>query len=315
VHRRPSRSVLVALVLALGLLFALAGCGTGEEEGEPAASPSPKNFPVTLTTPNGELTIPKRPARIISLSPTSTESLFAIGAGPQVVAVDDQSDYPATAPQTKLSGYTPNAEAIAGYRPDLVVLSGNENNILSALEKLGIPVLLHAAPDNLGGAYRQIEQLGVATGHRRDAVRLVARMRARIGALVRSAAMPERHLFVYHELSPDGYSATSKTFIGRVYRLLGLGNVADEADSSGSGYPQLSAEYLVAANPDLIVLADTTCCDQSAASVAARPGWDEITAVKKGAVVEVDDSVASRWGPRIVEFVAAVARALRETGS
>jgi iron complex transport system substrate-binding protein len=311
VHRRSP----FLIVLALGLLLALSACGTAEEQQEPASSAPPKDFPVTLSTANGELTVPERPSRIVSLSPTSTESLFAIGAGPQVVAVDDQSDYPASAPQTKLSGYTPNAEAIVGYRPDLVVLSGNENDIVSALEKLGIPVLLQPAPDTLGGAYREIEQLGIATGHRRDAEGLVARMRARIGALVRSTTMPERRLFVYHELSPDGYSATSKTFIGRVYGLFGLGNVADEADSSGSGYPQLSAEYLVAANPDLIVLADTTCCDQTAATVAARPGWDEIAAVQNGAVVEVDDSVASRWGPRIVEFVAAVARALRRTGS
>jgi len=311
VHRRFP----LLIVLALGLLFALAGCGTAEEQQEPSPSAPPKDFPVTLSTASGELTVPERPSRIVSLSPTSTESLFAIGAGPQVVAVDDQSDYPAAAPQTKLSGYTPNAEAIAGYRPDLVVLSGNENDIVSALEKLGIPVLLHPAPDNLAGAYRQIEQLGIATGHRRDAARLVARMRARIGALVRSTTLPERRLFVYHELSPDGYSATSKTFIGRVYGLFGLGNVADEADSSGSGYPQLSAEYLVASNPDLIVLADTKCCEQTAATVAARPGWDEIAAVQNGAVVEVEDSVASRWGPRVVEFVAAVARALRGTGS
>jgi iron complex transport system substrate-binding protein len=141
----------------------------------------------------------------------------------------------------------------------------------------------------------------------------VTRLKARIAALVKSTRVSHRRLFVYHELSPDGYSATSKTFIGRVYGLFGLRNVADEADSAGSGYPQLSAEYLVAADPDLIVLADTVCCDQTAASVAARPGWGGIAAVRNGAVVEVDDSLASRWGPRIVEFVRAVALALERT--
>jgi iron complex transport system substrate-binding protein len=292
-------------------MLALSGCGT--EEQQQAAVSAPKDFPVTLTTATGELTIPERPARIVSLSPTSTESLFAIGAGPQVVAVDDQSDYPANAPRTKLSGYTPNAEAIAGYRPDLVVLSGNENNVIPALEKLGIPVLLHPAAADLDGAYRQIEQLGLATGHRRDAAGFVAHMKARIAALVQSAPASSRRLSVYHELSPDGYSATSKTFIGRVYALFGLRNVADKADASGSDYPQLSSEYLVASDPDLIVLADTTCCEQTTDSVAARPGWDRIAAVRSGAVVEVDDSVASRWGPRIVEFAAAIAQALQET--
>jgi iron complex transport system substrate-binding protein len=309
------RSLLSLAALVLAIVVASAGCGTEEQQQEqqqPAASP-PKDFPVTLTAANGKVTIPERPDRIISLSPTSTESLFAIGAGRQVVAVDDQSDYPPTAPKTKLSGYTPNAEAIAGYRPDLVVLSGNENNIIGALGKLGIPVLLHPAADDLEGAYRQIEQLGLATGHRRDAGGLVTRLKARIGALVKSTQVSRRPVFVYHELSPDGYSATSKTFIGRVYGLFGLRNVADKADSAGSGYPQLSAEYLVAADPDLIVLADTLCCEQTADSVAARPGWDGIAAVRNGAVVEVDDSLASRWGPRIVEFVRAVALALERT--
>ena len=308
-HRRPLSS-LAAVVLAL----VLAGCGSeAQQQEQPAGTTRPaQEFPVILAAANGKLTIPERPSRIVSLSPTSTESLFAIGAGPQVVAVDDQSDYPPQAPQTKLSGYTPNAEAIAGYRPDLVVLSGNENNIIPALEKLGIPVLLHPAVDDLEGAYRQIGQLGLATGHRHEAARTVERMKARIGTLVESVPASERPLSVYHELSPDGYSATSKTFIGRVYELFGLRNVADKADSSGSGYPQLSSEYLVASNPDLIVLADTACCEQTAERVAARPGWDQIAAVEKGAVVEVDDSVASRWGPRIVDFVAAVARALKE---
>ena len=115
---------------------------------------------------------------------------------------------------------------------------------------------------------------------------------------------------VYHEISPDHYSATSSTFIGSIYRLFGLQNIADRA---GSGYPQLSDEYIVAANPDLIVLADTTCCGQSAKTVAARPGWGSIEAVKRGAIVPVDDSIAARWGPRITTFVAAIARALRST--
>lgn len=305
-HRRLSSLVALLLVVVL----AAAACGT-EEENPPAAAPAaPKAFPVTVTAANGEITIGERPVRIISLSPTSTESLFAIGAGPQVVAVDDQSDYPAKAPRTKLSGYTPNAEAIAGYRPDLVVLSGNENNVIGALGKLGIPVLLQPAAGDLDDAYGQIEQLGVVTGHRRDAGKLVTRMKARIARLVKSVPAQSRPLAVYHELSPDGYSATSKTFIGRVYRLFGLRNVADRADSTGSGYPQLSAEYLVAANPDIVVLADTKCCDQNAHSVAARPGWDQIAAVRNDAVVEVDDSIASRWGPRIVAFVQAVSRAL-----
>lgn len=252
------------------------------------------------------------PHRIISLSPSSTESLFAIGAGKQVVAVDDQSDYPKNAPRTSLSGYTPNVEAIAGYHPDLVVVSGDEGGVVEGLKRLGIRALLQAAPKDLNGAYAEIRQLGVITGHRQNANRLVARMKARIARVVKSSRKPR--LTVYHELDPTYYSATSKTFIGRIYALFGLRNIADAADSTGSGYPQLSAEYIVSANPQLIVLADSRCCGQTAATVANRPGWSGVAAVRNHDVIAVDDSVASRWGPRVVDFVAAVGKALRRIG-
>jgi iron complex transport system substrate-binding protein len=252
------------------------------------------------------------PHRIISLSPSSTESLFAIGAGKQVVAVDDQSDYPKNAPRTSLSGYTPNVEAIAGYHPDLVVVSGDEGGVVEGLKRLGIRALLQAAPKDLNGAYAEIRQLGVITGHRQNANRLVVRMKARIARVVKSSRKPR--LTVYHELDPTYYSATSKTFIGRIYALFGLRNIADAADSTGSGYPQLSAEYIVSANPQLIVLADSRCCGQTAATVANRPGWSGVAAVRNHDVIAVDDSVASRWGPRVVDFVAAVGKALRRIG-
>jgi cobalamin transport system substrate-binding protein len=252
------------------------------------------------------------PHRIVSLSPTATESLFAIGAGAQVVAVDDQSDYPKRAPRTNLSGYTPNVEAIAGYRPDLVVLSGDANDAVAGLKKLGIRVLLQPAPDTLPGAYAEIKQLGTVTGHSRNAAALVSRMKKAIAQTVKS--VPKRRMSVYHELDPTYYSATSKTFIGRIYKLFGLRNIADAADSTASGYPQLSAEYILSSNPGLIVLADTRCCGQSAATVANRPGWSGLAAVRNHRVVGIDDSVASRWGPRIVGFVRAVGKALRRTG-
>jgi iron complex transport system substrate-binding protein len=248
------------------------------------------------------------PHRIVSLSPTATESLFAIGAGPQVVAVDDQSDYPKRAPRTSLSGYTPNVEAIAGYRPDLVVLSGDANDVVAGLGKLGIRVLLQPAAKNLGEAYAEIRQLGAVTGHRRGAAKVVTAMKRTIAKVVKST--PKRRFSVYHELTPDFYSATSNTFIGRIYKLFGLRNIADAADSSSTGYPQLSGEYILSANPNLIVLADTRCCGQSAKAVASRPGWSGVAAVQTGAVVGIDDSVASRWGPRVVQFVRAVGKAL-----
>jgi iron complex transport system substrate-binding protein len=270
----------------------------------------PADFPVTITTPSGKVTVSKRPVRIISLSPTATETLFAIGAGRQVLAVDDQSDYPKNAPRTTLSGFTPNVEAIANYRPDLVVVSYDNKGLVSALRRLEITVIHHDAAKSFEGAYQQIRQLGLATGHETAAIRLIRGMKAKIRQIVEAAKSKASRLSVYHELTPDFYSATSNTFVGKVYAALGLRNIADAADASGTGYPQLSAEYIVSASPDLIVLADSICCGQKPSTVAARPGWDRINAVRTSSIVRVHDSIASRWGPRLVSFFRAMSAAL-----
>jgi iron complex transport system substrate-binding protein len=249
------------------------------------------------------------PERIVSLSPSATEMLFAIGAGDQVVAVDDQSNYPANAPRTKLSGYQPNVEAVAGYDPDLVVASGDPGGLVDGLGKLNVDVLLQEAPKNLEGAYAEIVELGHVTGHEKEAAAVVAGMRAKISQLV-SQASAAPGLAVYHELGPDYYSAKSSTFIGSIYEELGAENIADGAGKKAPDYPQLSAEYIVKADPDLIVLSDTKCCAQTLEKVAARPGWKEVDAVEDGDVIEVDDDIASRWGPRIVDFVRIVSEAM-----
>jgi iron complex transport system substrate-binding protein len=273
----------------------------------PAATAGRAAFPVTIKAANGTVTLPQKPIRIVSLSPTATEDLFAIGAGRQVIAVDDQSNYPPGAPKTKLSGYTPNAEAIAKYRPDLVIASTDTSGLFAALGKLHIPALLETPAQDLAGAYSQLEELGAATGHRDGARNAIASMRRRIEGIVASVPASSPPLTVYEELSPDYYSATSKTFTGQALELLGLKDIADAADKSSSGYPKLSAEYIVSADPDVIVLADTKCCGQTAAKVSQRPGWSTISAVRNGGVVGVSDDVASRWGPRIVDYLSSVA--------
>jgi iron complex transport system substrate-binding protein len=259
---------------------------------------------------NGDVRIAKRPDRIVSLSPTTTEMLFAIEAGEQVVAVDDNSNYPPQAPMTKLSGYQPNVEAIAKYNPDLVVISNDPGDLVKSFGKLSIPVMLEPAAKTLADTYAQIQQLGVATGHVADAAHLVASMKSKIQKLVASAPKFDHPLTYYHELDQTYYTATSSTFIGQIYGLLGLRNIADEAKGAASGYPQLSAEYIIKADPDVIFVADTKCCAESAATVAKRPGWDQITAVKDGAVVPLDDDIVSRWGPRVVDFLQVVIEAL-----
>jgi iron complex transport system substrate-binding protein len=299
------RSLLPLTLLVLALVAA--GCGQdGSTSGAAAPAGQEAAFPVTLDTPGGKLTLERQPQRIVSMSPTATEMLFAIGAGGQVTATDSNSNYPKEAPTTDLSAYEPNLEAIAGYKPDLVVYSDDPGDLAAGLGKLGIPALAQPAAKSLDDTYAQLDQLGRATGHLAEAGRLTGSMRAEIQKIT-AASRPERPLTYYHELDKNLYTATSSTFIGQLYKQLGMENIADAADKEGTGYPQLSAEYVVKADPDLIFLADTKCCGQSAKTVAARDGWEQLTAVKSGGVVELDDDVASRWGPRVVDFLKTVA--------
>ena len=299
------RSLLPLTLLVLALVAA--GCGQdGSTSGAAAPAGQAATFPVTLDTPGGKLTLERQPQRIVSMSPTATEMLFAIGAGGQVTATDSNSNYPKEAPTTDLSAYEPNLEAIAGYKPDLVVYSDDPGDLAAGLGKLGIPALAQPAAKGLDDTYAQLDQLGRATGHLAEAGRLTESMRAEIQKIT-AGSRPERPLTYYHELDKNLYTATSSTFIGQLYKQLGMENIADAADKEGTGYPQLSAEYVVKADPDLIFLADTKCCGLSASTVAARDGWEQQTAVRSGGVVELDDDVASRWGPRVVDFLKTVA--------
>ncbi|HEX2648250.1 MAG TPA: helical backbone metal receptor [Candidatus Dormibacteraeota bacterium] len=291
-------------------VFALAACGGTSS---PASTAQAAHFPVTLTDTSGaSVTITHQPHRIVSLSPTATEMLFAIGAGTQVVAVDDQSNYPTSAPHTKLSGFQPNVEAIAAYNPDLVVASDDTGGLVHGLAALNIPVLIEGAAKTMDDAYSQTKQLGAATGQTAGADYLVRLERSQITSITATLVKPTRTIKVYHELDNTYYTATSATFIGQVYKLLGLTNIADAAAGAAPDYPQLSAEYIVSSNPDLIVLADTNCCQQSLGTVSARPGWGVIAAVKTGEVINVDDDIASRWGPRVVDFLRALAPHVQE---
>lgn len=266
---------------------------------------------VSVQTESGTVTLAATPVRIVSLAPTHSETLFAIGAGAQVVAVDDQSNFPAEAAavQTDLSGYTPNVEAIAGYEPDLVVLSGDSDGVAAQLEALDIPVWIGPAAATLDDVYTQMEQLGVLTGHVADAAVLVASMQRSITSIIANLPDTEEAITYYHELDNTYFSVTSNTFIGQIYALAGLTNIADGAEAD-TDYPQLNSEYIVSADPQLIFLADTKCCGETPETVAARDGWAGIAAVKNGAVVPMDDDISSRWGPRVVDYLRAVVDAV-----
>ncbi|MCZ7534337.1 MAG: ABC transporter substrate-binding protein [Acidimicrobiia bacterium] len=319
------RTTLFAIALAL----VAASCSSSDVAGttstsEPATTtfsttststtttlPPDDGFPVTVEAANGAVTIDARPERIVSISPTSTEVLFAIGAGEQVIAVDSLSNYPPEAPITELSAWTPSIEAIAEYDPDLVFISFDPGDLIVGLETLGIPVILHGTASSLEDAYAQWEQTGAATGHIAEAVDVVSDTQSRLLDAAESIANEAQGLTYYYEIEDLLYTTTSASFIGQVIALTGLSNIADEAaDPDGFGYPQLSQEFIVESDPNLILLANTVYGGQSLETVAARPGWGSISAVTSGAVVELNDDIASRWSPRVVELLDAVVEAV-----
>lgn len=320
--KTPSR--LVAAAIAAIAAAALTGCASASSANSPASgsttsaaassAASPAAFPVTIHAANGAVTIKTEPTRIVSLSPTSTEDLYAVGAGKQVVAVDADSNYPPGVPKTGLSGLTPNIEAIAKYNPSLVVAYQNVGGLVSGLTKIGIPVLIEPAVSTINGVYAQIEQTGEATGHAAQARSVVASMKQQIAADVKKAGAAHKDLTYYWELSANPYySATSSTFIGQVVGLFGLKNIADAADkSSDGGYPELSEEYIITARPQIVFLADNQPSDggQTPAVVAKRPGWSVVPAVQDHEVIALNDDIASRWGPRLPQLVAQIAQAI-----
>lgn len=294
-----------ALALASGLVSA---CTSTTSPPSVPSSSSAATFPVTVSASNGDVTIPARPTRIMSLSASATSMLYDIGAGRQVVAVDKYSTDPPNAPRTPLTGFETGPESYVPYHPDLVVLAQDETgDIASQLEALGIPTLVLPAAASISDTYDQITVLGEATGHRSRAASENASIRSRLEAIVRSVGSRGRGVTYYQELDPTLYTATSDTFIGSLYEALGMVNIADVASSGGNNYPQLSTEALIKADPDYVFLADGDCCGQNATTFAKRPGFSTMRAVRLHHVFVIPDSIASEWGPRVVTFLQMVA--------
>lgn len=307
----------LALAVSLGLAAAACGGDSSDEVQNVDTTVSAVDttlaaeFPVTV----GDLTLDAEPQRVVSMSATATEMLFAIGAGDKVVAVDNFSNFPADVESLpKVDAYQPSVEAISELEPDLVIISYDPGNLVEQLNALSIPVFAAYAVANLDGAYEQMQQLGALTGQADEAAVVVNAMRGEIDSLVASVTTQDPPLTYFYELDPTLYSVTTNTFIGSVMAQFGLVSIADGVQE-GNDYPQLSAEVIVEKNPDLIFLADVKCCAQSAATLAEREGWSVLRAVNNGSIVELDDDIASRWGPRLVDLMKQVAAAIESLKS
>jgi iron complex transport system substrate-binding protein len=292
---------------AIATSMALACGGGGNEDAAPASG----SFPFTIRQSDGvELTLTEAPRRIVSLASHATEIFCTIGAEDQLVAVDRFANCPlGSNRKPQLDSFTPNLEAIAGYAPDLVYVSSDRNDLVQSLRRLGIRVLYLTLPDTLEGVLDHIQTLSRAAGRAQEGERLVASMRERMNAVRAKLADVSEGPRVFHELTDDFYTAAPNSFVGDFYTFLKARNIAA---GSATAYPQLSAEVIVARNPEVIVLADEAA-GVTPAQVKARPGWSVIDAVRNDRICAVNPDIVSRPGPRIVEALETLAKCLYPT--
>lgn len=308
--RRPRRYALL-LLLAAALVATACGSGGAATPARPAATSTPAAaaFPRTVADSSGaQVRFPAPARRIVSLSPGLTEVLFAIGAGERVVASDRFSDYPAAAAQTpKLEYSNPSAEATLAHTPDLVVMSTRQKPQLPQFRALGLPVLYLEDAPSVQAVFDYMALLGSLTEHEREAQTLAASMRQRIDTVTGKVAAVPRGPRVFYEVSPDLYTAAPDSFIGGMLALLKVQNPAQGAKTA---FPQLSAEAVIAFDPEVVLLPDAVSAKQSAETVSARPGWGNVTAVRQRRIYPIDANIVNRPGPRIVEGLETMARLL-----
>lgn len=313
------------LLQAAVLAAVLAGCtaaGTALPTATPTAPPSPSPAPPTATPPPTAIAAQdatsqtvrlSHPAtRIVSLAPSITEILFAIGAGGQVVGRDQFSDYPAevkSLPSISTSMGQLNTEEVVALKPDLVItapLFAAEQ--IQTLRNLGLTVFVVPNPTDFEGLYTDIENVATLTGHSSQAQDLVGSSQERVAAVETAVSRATAKPKVFYELDGSDpakpYTAGPGTFIDLVIRMAGGRNAAASLNVT---YAQISLEELVSQNPDLIVLGDAAY-GITVASVDARPGWSVMNAVRNGAVYPFDDNLVSRPGPRLVDGLEAMAK-------
>lgn len=248
------------------------------------------------------------PQRIVSAAPTPTEILFAVGAGGQVVGVDDYSDYPVAVKNlTKVGSYTLNLEVILSLHPDLVVCSDLvPKSQLDLIETQGIPYFIFATR-TMDDVYKDLNLAGVLTGHSIEAQTLVAGLRARVNAVTEKTLDPSvekpRTYIEYYPLWTYGPGS----FGDDIIRLAGGTNIAANASNE---YPQLTPEFVIEKNPQVIVYTVGPMTTTNAAEIEARSGWGEISAVSNGKIYSIDDNLLSRYGPRIVDGLEQLAEIL-----
>lgn len=299
---------LLMIVVLLSAALALAACDDEDVVTLVPTATQVSEFPLAIEQSDGEqLTIEQAPQRVVSLSAHATEILCDVGAGDQLAAVEAFANCPLEGGEKPdLDSFAPNLEAIAGFNPDLVYVSSDQDGIVGALRDVNIPVLFRELPTSIEGVLSEILLFGRLSGHAAEAEALVQSMQERLDAVSERVAEIDEGPRIYHELDTTYFSAAPQSFIGGFYTLLKAENIAADAIDD---FPQLSAEVIIDRDPEVIILADEAA-GVTAESVAERPGWSGISAVVNERICVIDPDIVSRPGPRIVEAVEALAECL-----
>jgi iron complex transport system substrate-binding protein len=280
---------------------------------EPTTTPMPTAEPITLTDGLGRKVQLAKPAqRILSIAPSNTELLYAIGAGAQMIGRDDLSDYPEDARQLTSIGSAfgkINTEAIVALNPDLVLAAEiSPPEQVKTLEDLGLTVYWLANPKDFDGLYQNLETVGQLTGHTAEAQQLIDSIKARYQAVIQKIATSSLKPKIFYELDATDptkpYTPGPGTFIDTLIDLAGGDNVGRALKDQ---YAQISSEELVKQNPDIILLGDAAY-GISIESVKQRAGWSAIAAVKTDAIYTFDDNLVSRPGPRLIDGLETLAK-------
>ena len=294
---------LIALTIMLAALTACASAPTTAPTAAPAA------FIIVTDDAGRQVTLKNPPTRIVSLAPSNTEVLYALELGERVIGVTEYCDYPPAAKQKpKIGGFSNiDLEKVVGLNPDLVVATNiHAKTVVPELEKRGITVVV-VEPKNVDDVLAKIAFVGKLTGASENAAKLTAQLKSRIDAVTAKVTMAKTKPRVFYEIDKSLYTPGPGSFIDDMIAKAGGVNIA--ANAKGS-FPQLSPEAIIAQDPQVVLLGDMNF-GESPESVKARPGWSNISAVKTGRIVPIpDENVIARPGPRIVEGLEMLARAL-----
>lgn len=314
-RRRRWRAFAAMTVVFAAVALAFAACGGDDGDGStatqpaatvangatPAASASAAAFPFTFTDSTGtHVTFSEAPKRIISYSPGATEVLFAVGAGAQVIAVDEFSDYPVAAKALPHVQYSkPSPEPALAMKPDLVIMSGQQAGQVPQFRQLGMRVVLLKEPGDVPAVFEQVRNVGRMTGHGDEAAKLATALEGRLEKVKATVATKSDAPVVFYEITPDLFTVSPNSFVGNLLTIAKAKNVVTDTSNA---FPQLSVETVLKADPAVILLADGgDDGGQTPEMVKARPGWDRVKAVRDGRVVVIDSDIFSRPGPRVLD--------------